>query len=186
MINTLNKNLTISKKQINIILNILVILGTLFVPTFLSRIFNLGTYNQIIIGTIVNMSLILSSIYFKGIKNISIVTLPSISTILTGILFQTNIYTLSLIPVIWLGNFTLSYIFKKMYLNNKSYILTSIVSIISKTLIIYLGFNLLNIILNIPNKLFTILNTSMGITQLLTASLACILSYPIIQLFKNK
>lgn len=97
-------------------------------------------------GTIVNIALIFAGINLKGYKKIiGVITLPSISAICSGFIFKTaSIYTFYMIPAIWLENFMLVYLYRKIYLQKKkNYILTSIVTIITKTAIIFLGFNLL-------------------------------------------
>ena len=180
MIKALNKRAIEMKKAYDNILTIIIILGSLLIPTFLSKIIPLGSNPQLIIGTIVNSLLITSALYLKGrVKIISICTMPSISTILGGILFNNaNIYSKFMIPFIWVGNFAMIYIYKKSYIEkNKGYLLTSIISIITKVSIIYLGFQIVTIVLNPPEKIYTLLNTSMGIIQLITSSLGAILIF---------
>ena len=88
MTSILNNQLVDTKKAMNILLTILIIIGAFLVPTFLAKIIPLGKYQQLIIGSIVNMSLILTALYTKGtIKTFAIATLPSVSTILGGLLF---------------------------------------------------------------------------------------------------
>ena len=187
MINTLNKRITEIKKINDIILTILIMLGTILIPTFLSKIIPLESNPQLIIGTIVNSLLITSALYLKGkVKIISICTMPSISTILGGILFNNaSIYSKLMIPFIWLGNFSMIYIYKKMYVDkNKNYLITSIISIILKVSIIYLGFQIISLTLNPPEKIYTLLNTSMSIIQLITSSLGALLIYTVLYINK--
>lgn len=189
MIKTLDKRVIEIKKIYDIILTILIISGSLFIPTFLSKIIPLGSNPQLIIGTIVNSMLITSALYLKGKpKIISICTMPSISTILGGILFNNaTIYSKFMIPFIWIGNFTMIYIYKKLYIEkNKNYLITSIISIITKVSIIYIGFQIISLILNPPEKIYTLLNTSMSIIQLITSSLGALLIYVILTIKSKK
>ena len=63
----------------------------------------LGTHSQIIVGSIVNIALIVTAINVKGWKKIAgIITLPSISAILGGYVFKTSaVYMCYMIPAIW-------------------------------------------------------------------------------------
>ena len=159
------------------------------VPTFLAKLFPLGNYTQLIIGTIVNASLIITAIYTKGtFKTLSIATLPSISTILGGILFSNiTLYSKTMIPAIWIGNFSFIFIYKFLFVNKKvNYLLSAAAAIICKVLIIYLGFITMTNIINVPDMVKQTLNTSMGITQLLTATFGSILVYFITRKIYNK
>lgn len=185
MINILNKRKENIKEKYDIILSALIMLGSLLIPTFLSKVIPLGSNPQLIIGTIVNTMLIFSALYLNGkTKILTICTMPSISTILGGILFNNaSIYSKFMIPFIWLGNFTFIYIYKKLYIEkNKNYILASIISIITKITTIYLGFQIISLILNPPEKIYNTLNIAMSLTQLITATLAASLVYIIINI----
>ena len=85
-------------KGIDIMQTILIFLIALLVPTFLggilSKIFGstsvISTNSQLIIGTIVNAALVTAAINLKGwAKILGVVTMPSISTILSGYVFGT-------------------------------------------------------------------------------------------------
>ena len=139
----------------------------------------IATNSQIIIGTIVNMSLILAAINLKGwTKIIGIVTMPSIATILGGYVFGTSsVVMVYMIPAIWIGNFVLIYSYKLLMLSkNKNYFIAGIVGIVLKVLVIFGIFNILNLFNIFPEKMVTMLQTSMGLTQLITASLGAILT----------
>lgn len=106
-------------KGIDIMQTILIFLIALLVPTFLggilSKIFGstsvISTNSQLIIGTIVNAALVTAAINLKGwAKILGVVTMPSISTILSGYVFGTaSVYMVYMIPAIWLGNFAIIY-----------------------------------------------------------------------------
>jgi len=123
--------------------------------------------NQLLIGTIVNALLVYSAFRFSFVKSLPIILLPSIGTLLSGILFGAfSFYLLYLIPFIWLGNCAFVYLIRKYAVsNNRNYFITTTASAIAKTLIIFiptLGFVLLGLIPSI----FLI---PMSLIQLVTA-----------------
>ena len=174
-------------KGADIAQTIIIFLLALLVPTFLGEILTkifgatsvIATNSQIIIGTIVNMALIMAAINLKGWwKIIGVVTMPSIATILGGYVFGTSsVFMVYMIPAIWIGNFILVYSYKLLVLDkNKNYFLAGIVGIILKVLVIFSVFNLLNLFNIFPEKMVTMLQTSMGLTQLITASAGVVLT----------
>lgn len=183
-------------KGIDIMQTILIFLIALLVPTFLggilSKIFGstsvISTNSQLIVGTIVNIALVVSAINLKGwAKILGVVTMPSISTILSGYVFGTaSVYMVYMIPAIWIGNFALIYSYKFLMLGkNKYYFLAGIVGIIAKVTIIFALFNLINLFGVFPEKLVTTLSTAMGTTQLITATLGVILAFIIYKIEKR-
>lgn len=180
MTKILNQQLIDTKKITNIIVTLLIIIGAFVVPTFLAKIIPLGKYQQLVVGTIVNASLILTALYTKGtIKTIAIATLPSMSTILGGLLFATMTkFSQVMIPAIWLGNFAFILLYKVLYVNKKvAYPISAVIAIIAKVAIIYLGFTIMVNAMTVPEMVKTTLNTSMGITQLITATCGSILAF---------
>ncbi len=184
-------------KNIDIIQTILIFLIALLVPTFLGGILSsifgstsvISTNSQLIVGTIVNAALVTSAINLKGWgKILGIVTMPSISTILSGYVFGTaSVYMVYMIPAIWLGNFALIYSYKFLMLGkNKHYFLAGIIGIIVKVAIIFGLFNLINVFRVFPEKLVTTLSTAMGTTQLITATLGVIVAFIIYKLENKK
>lgn len=183
----INKRIREYSKGVDIIQTIIIFLLALLVPTFLGQILNkvfgqtsvVATNLQIIIGTIVNMALIMTAINLKGWgKILGVVTMPSIATILGGYVFGTSsVFMVYMIPAIWIGNFILVYAFKLIMLDkNKNYFLAGIVGIILKVLVIFTVFNVLNGFNIFPEKMIETLQTSMGLTQLITASLGVVLT----------
>lgn len=183
-------------KGIDIMQTILIFLIALLVPTFLggilSKIFGstsvISTNSQLIIGTIVNAALVTAAINLKGwAKILGVVTMPSISTILSGYVFGTaSVYMVYMIPAIWIGNFALIYSYKFLMLGkNKHYFLAGVVGIIVKVAIIFGLFNLINLFGIFPEKLVTTLSTAMGTTQLITATLGVIVAFVIYKLEKK-
>ena len=184
-------------KNIDIIQTILIFLIALLVPTFLGGILTsifgstsvISTNSQLIVGTIVNAALVTSAINLKGLgKILGIVTMPSISTILSGYVFGTaSVYMVYMIPAIWLGNFALIYSYKLLMLGkNKHYFLAGIIGIIVKVAIIFGLFNLINVFGVFPEKLVTTLSAAMGTTQLITATLGVIVAFIIFKLENKK
>ena len=140
----INKRVRDFSKGIDIMQTILIFLIALLVPTFLggllSKIFGttsvISTNSQLIVGTIVNAALVTSAINLKGwAKILGVVTMPSISTILSGYVFGTaSVYMVYMIPAIWLGNFALIYSYKLLMLGkNKHYFLAGVVGIVVKS-----------------------------------------------------
>lgn len=180
MTKILNQQLIDTKKITNIIVTLLIIIGAFVVPTFLAKIIPLGKYQQLVVGTIVNASLILTALYTKGtIKTIAIATLPSMSTILGGLLFATMTkFSQVMIPAIWLGNFAFILLYKVLYVNKKiAYPISAVIAIVAKVAIIYLGFRIMVNAMTVPEMVKTTLNTSMGVTQLITATCGSILAF---------
>ena len=183
MIKILNEQLVDTKKVTNILVTIAIIIGAFVVPTFLAKVIPLGKYQQLVVGTIVNMSLILTALYTKGsIKTIAIATLPSISTILGGVLFGgMTLYSKTMSPAIWLGNFAFILLYKTLYVNKKvQYPISAVIAVLVKVAIIYLGFTIMINAMTVPDMVKQTLNTSMGITQLITATSGSILASLII------
>lgn len=192
----INKRVKDFSKGIDIMQTILIFLIALLVPTFLggilSKIFGstsvISTNSQLIVGTIVNAALVVSAINLKGwAKILGVVTMPSISTILSGYVFGTaSVYMLYMIPAIWIGNFALIYSYKFLMLGkNKHYFLAGIVGIIVKVAIIFALFNLINLFGVFPEKLVENLRNAMGMTQLITATLGVIAAFVIYKLEKK-
>jgi len=123
--NVMSKTIYDFALKIEIIQTIIIGLIAFLVPTFLAQlikaVFGAGsvvtTNSQLIVGSLVNTALIVCAINIKGWKKIvGIVTMPSISTILSGTIFGTaSVYMLYMIPAIWLGNFALIYAYMLHY-----------------------------------------------------------------------
>ena len=192
----LSKRIGDFSKPIDIFQTILIFLVALLVPTFLGGFLKtlfgatsaVATNSQLIIGSIVNSALIISAINLKGWKKIlGVITMPSISTILSGYIFQTaSPYMSWMIPAIWIGNFALVYAYKFIMLSkNKNYFLAGIVGILTKVAIIAASFFIINAIGIFPEKLVNNLQIAMTSTQLITASIGTCIAYVIYALEKN-
>ncbi len=180
-------------KSIDIMQTILIYLIALLVPTFLGELLKnvfpatsiVVTKSQLIIGSMVNASLIVTAMNLKGwAKILGVVTMPSISTILGGYVFKTaSVFMVYMIPAIWVGNFALVYAYKKILVQkNKNYFIAGIVGIVIKVAIIFGAFGILNLMGIFPQKLVTNLQTAMGMTQGITATVGMIIAFVIYKL----
>lgn len=179
---------------------ILIILGALLVPAFVPQVLIaifgktswIANNSQIIVGSIVNTALIIAGLNLKGWKKLVLVaTLPSLSAIGSGYIFgNLTKVTIFMIPGIWLGNFSLMILMKYLYANKKiNYALSAIISIIVKVAFIFGTLNIWMATSILPNKgmVADTLRNSMGLTQVITATIGAVISILIIKLgFKRK
>ncbi len=161
-----------------------------FVPTWIKAIFGaesfLAVNSQLIVGTIVNMALIMTAINLKGWKKIvGIITLPSISNLLGGYVFKTaSPFMVYMVPAIWLGNFAIVYAYKLLLVSKqKNYFLVGAIGVIIKVAIIFAFFNIINLFGVFPEKVSAMFKVAMGSTQAITATCGVLISsliyYPI-------
>lgn len=176
-----------------IVLSVFIFLVPMIVPQLLSAIFGttswIATHSQYVVGTIVNTVLITTAVNVKGFKQIAgLISLPSISAIGSGLIFKSaSIYTVYMIPAIWAGNFIFVYLYRNLFVHKKvNYILTSIASILAKAAIIYACFRVLALVANIPNPMFVALNFSMGMNQIITASIASVIGFGISKAYNRQ
>ena len=75
---------------------------------------------QLVVGTIVNASLILATLNLKFYKLLPIIILPSLAVLTKGLIFGPfTIFLAYMIPFIWIGNALLVFTFKKFNLQKK-------------------------------------------------------------------
>lgn len=169
---------------------IIIALLSFLIPTFLGQLIKaifgansvITNNSQLIIGSVVNTLLIISALNLKGWNKIALViTMPSISTILSGFVFKSaSVYMAWMIPAIWIGNLVLILSFKYIMLaKEKNYLFASVVGIISKVIIIFGFFNVLKLFNIFPEKLLLNLQTAMSLTQLITAIIGCLVAFTI-------
>ena len=186
-VKTMEQSVSDFSKKSEVIQTILIWILALVVPTFLGSLIKevfgatsvIAQNSQIIVGTIVNTLLILSSLNLKGFWKIAaVVTAPSVSTILSGFVFKSaSVYMAYMIPAIWVGNFALIYAYKLIMLaKKKNYFLAGVVGIVVKVAVIFGVFSLLNVFGIFPEKLVTNLSVAMSTTQAITATLGVIIS----------
>ena len=186
----------LSKTSENIQTAIIALLAFL-VPTFLAQliktIFGAGSVitnnSQIIVGSIVNTVLVLAALNLKGgAKNAFVVTMPSVSTILSGyVLKSASPYMVWMVPAIWLGNFALIFAFKYIKLaKQKNYFVAAIVGILCKVAIIFGFFVILQACNVFPEKLVANLQNAMSLTQAITATIGCVIAFGINNIVAKK
>ena len=176
-------------KTSEIIQTIIIALLAFLVPTFLAKLIALifgansviTSNSQFIVGSIVNTVLVISALNLKGWpKIIAVVTMPSISTILSGYIFPApaSAFLAYMIPAIWIGNFTLIFSFKYFMLTKKkNYLLSSIIGIVGKVAIIFGFFMILKAFNVFPEKIVGNLQKAMSWIQLVTASIGCLIAF---------
>lgn len=184
-------------KKSEIVQTIIIAFLAFVVPTFLAQLINtffgagsvIANNSQIIVGTVVNTILVISALNLKGWnKTIFVVTMPSISTIMSGYVFKTaSIYMVWMIPAIWLGNFVLILSFKYIMIKrNSSYFIAAIIGIIGKVAIIFGIFMLLKAFNIFPVKMISNLQKAMSLIQLITATLGSLFAFVIYKLENKK
>ena len=191
----INKRLCEFSKIGELIQAILIILGALLVPAVVPQLLQvlfgktsvIASNSQIIVGSIVNTALIITGLNLKGWRRILLVaTLPSLSAVGSGYIFGSlSKPTIFMIPGIWLGNFSLIILMKYLYANKKiNYILSAAISIFVKVAIIFSVLNIWMMFSVLPNQgaVASTLKNTMGLTQLITASIGACISFFIVKL----
>jgi hypothetical protein len=141
-----------------------------FLPFFLSHL-----YQQIIVGSIINMMIILSAFHLKKWEAMPLMLLPSLGVITAGVLFGS--FTLSLIyimPFIWIGNFVLFAGVKKFYIEKKmNYSFSLPIAAIAKAALLFVAAFVLVRFGVIPAAFLI----AMGLIQILTALIGGTLAF---------
>ena len=143
-----------------------------FIPFFMG-------HPQLLVGTAVNMALILSSLYLKRNFLLPIIFIPSIAVLSRGLIFGPfTIFLLYFIPFIWIGNFILALFFKGLYLKKKTnYFITLLSGSFAKAFFLFF-IALLLFKLNLIPEIFL---KTMGILQFTTAIFGGIAAFAIIK-----
>ena len=184
-------------KLSEVVQTIIIALLSFLVPTFLAQLIKaifgansvITTNSQLIVGSIVNTALVVTALNLKGwTKTLFVVTMPSISTIMSGYVFKSaSVYMVYMIPAIWLGNLALVMAFKYVMLSkNKPYFLSAALGIVCKVAIIFGFFSILRAFNVFPEKLVTNLQTAMSLTQAITATIGCVIGFAIYMLEKSR
>jgi hypothetical protein len=123
--------------------------------------------NQLIVGTIVNAFLIKSAIDYKSKKVFLLSLIPSIAVISGGIIFgNLSSAVLFVLPAIWLGNFSLMYLMRKIFVEKKvHFLISSILSASVKTILLF-SFTFVLFSTSLVPALFL---TTFGLIQFFTA-----------------
>ena len=195
MEDVVNKKVCDLSKAGELVQIILIILGALLVPAvvpqFLQLVFGktsiIASNSQIIVGSIVNIALIMAGLNLKGWRRLLLIaTLPSLSAVGSGYIFGSlTKVTVFMIPGIWLGNFSLIMLMKYLYANKKvNYVLSSVIAILIKVAIIFGVLNIWMAFSVLPSQgaVANTLKNTMGLTQLITASIGAVISFGIIKL----
>ncbi len=127
----------------------------------------LVSHPQILTGTFVNAFLIMAALHFRGWKVAPLVILPSAAAVLNGMLFGPfTIFIVYMMPVIWLGNLLLVYLFKYLHMvrNMSHWIALGGCALAKSALLFGAAFVLVNASI-IP----AVFLTAMGVLQLGTA-----------------
>ena len=165
------------------------------IPLFLGKLIHLAfgaeslvtSNTQIIVGTIINSLLVVSAFNLTGFKRLwSIVMLPSIATICSGLLFGPfSMNMVWMMPAIWLGNFAFVYAYKYFFVYREfNYFLTGLFAIIIKVLIIFGVFSILNACGVFPKVAVDALKYSMGVVQTMTGIFGVFLGYLVVTSYK--
>jgi len=143
-----------------------------FIPFFVG-------HPQLLVGTAVNMALILSSVYLKRNFLLPVIFMPSLAVLSRGLIFGPfTIFLVYFIPFIWAGNFILALFFKGLYLKNKTnYFVTLLSGSFTKAFFLFL-IALLLFKLNLIPAIFL---KTMGILQFTTAILGGMAAFAIIK-----
>ena len=184
-------------KTSEFIQTVIIAILAFLVPTFLAQLINIvfgaesmiASNSQIIVGSVVNTLLVISALNLKGwSKTIFVVTMPSISTIMSGYIFKSaSIYMVWMIPAIWIGNFILIFAFKYLMLaNGKNYFVAAITGIICKVIVIFGFFTILKALNVFPEKIVSKLQNAMSLIQLITATIGCLIAFGIYKIEKQK
>jgi hypothetical protein len=119
---------------------------------------------QLLVGTLVNASLILAATYMKDSKLLPIIMLPSLAVLTRGAVFGPfTSFLVLMIPFIWLGNALLCYTYR--YAGRKNKVLGILSGAGLKTVFLFISAYALVSIGAIP----AIFLTTMGLFQLYTA-----------------
>lgn len=194
-----NKKVYDLSKTGELIQTILIILGALLVPAVVPQLLQLvfgktsviASNSQIIVGSIVNTALIMAGLNLKGWRKLVLIaTLPSLSAVGSGYIFgNLTKVTVFMIPGIWLGNFSLIMLMKYLYANKEiNYVISAAISILVKVAIIFGVLNIWMAFSILPNQgaVANTLRNTMGLTQLITASIGAFISFLIIKLELKK
>ncbi|MGN1328053.1 MAG: hypothetical protein ACI4VQ_08345 [Clostridia bacterium] len=190
-----NKKVYDLSKTGELIQTIFIILGALLVPAVVPQLLQLvfgktsviASNSQLIVGSIVNTALIMAGLNLKGWRKLVLIaTLPSLSAVGSGYIFgNLTKVTVFMIPGIWLGNFALIILMKYLYANKKiNYVISAAISILAKVAIIFGVLNIWMAFSVLPNQgaVADTLRNTMGLTQLITASIGAIIAFVIMKL----
>lgn len=150
----------------------------------------LARNDQWIMGTVVNCALAVAVIRIAGYKKIiALVFLPSIAHVVNFYFFGVGtIFSMYMLPAIWLGNISLVLTFKYLYVdrnrhgfNNRNFLITAIIAVVIKAAIIFGIFSILVALGTIPPIPATMMTPRMGVNQLIVGAAGCIIAFVILR-----
>lgn len=146
-----------------------------FVPMFMHQ-------TQFLVGSLVNMALVLAALNLRGIKLLPVILFPSLGVIAGGYLFGGfTIYLVYTLPFIWLGNALIFLAFKYAHLNEKMPFFSTLwIAAGAKTAVILGSAFVLVSLAIVPNTFIDI-----GMLQLFTALVGGTMAFAV-QKIKNK
>ena len=132
---------------------------------------------QLLVGSLVNWTLIMAAVHLRGWHRIlPLVMLPSIAAVTGGFLFgASTIYLLIFMPFIWIGNLTLVFIMKLLYVDQSRYFAVALPIAAAAKAGILFCIALLFVTLQLVPPMFLM---AMGITQFITAVLGGVFTAP--------
>jgi len=169
------------------IVGALLLVACLIVPlSLLGAPKTVTTNAQYFVGPTVNCARVFAAIRFRGkIKIATLICVPSVCTILLGLLPGATLYAVFMVPAIWLGNGALVLIFRALYRAKRAnYISTAGIAIAVKCAIIFGGYLLLRSFGAFPTPVAAVLFTTFGLMQIITATIGCALAYAAIKSVK--
>ncbi len=100
---------------------------------------------QILVGSVVNLLIVYSTLTFGIKKTVPVLLLPSITATLTGILFNgASIFLVYVLPFIMISNFILSYFV------SKKKIFSYILGIVFKGVFLVISYKIMNELVGLP------------------------------------
>lgn len=129
---------------------------------------------QLLVGSAVNFVLIMAAINVKGWGKVSsLIVLPSVSAALGTYLFGPfQVFLLYMLPFIWIGNATIIFLFKYLYVERKMKFLATlpIAAVLKAGFLFAIALVLIKLSV-IPAPAASVFATGMGLVQLVTALL---------------
>jgi len=105
---------------------------------------------QILVGSVINLLIVYSTLTFGIKKTIPILLLPSITATLTGILFNgATVFLIYVLPFIMISNFILSYFV------SKKKIFTYILGIVFKGVFLVISYKVMSELIGLPSIFIT-------------------------------
>ena len=147
-----------------------------FLPFFIG-------HPQWLVGALVNSILIMTALNLRKYALLPIVMLPSLGVLSRGLIFGPfTVFLVYFIPLIWISNLLLIFLFKWLNLDRKlNYFITLILSASAKTAFLFMSALVLVKLGLVP----VIFLTAMGFMQFITATAGGIVAFTVLKLEKR-